>query len=158
MPDDAPKETPFPFLRLPLELREQIYSIYFKPADHLVRSVELEASGFFGGVYQWDFALWLTNKQIYAEAKKVWRRENIFVKVATPWPSAGMYRVYLMATDGVAEQLEYAGRRGRRELFPRLGLHLEDESLIYQCSSLGQPYFVRGPCSHCLYGCARGCV
>jgi hypothetical protein len=51
MPDDAPKETLFPFLRLSLELHEQIYSIYFRPADYLVRSVELEASGFFGGVY-----------------------------------------------------------------------------------------------------------
>ncbi|KAI4934825.1 hypothetical protein J4E85_002685 [Alternaria conjuncta] len=79
---------PFPFLRLPLELREQIYSIYFTPADHLVRSEELEAKGFYGGVYQWDFNLWLANKQIYAEAKTVWRRENVFVKIATPWPSA----------------------------------------------------------------------
>lgn len=111
---------PFPFLRLPLELREQIYSIYFTPADHLVRSEELEAKGFYGGVYQWDFNLWLANKQIYAEAKTVWRRENVFVKIATPWPSAGMYRVYLMATDGVPEQLELTGRRGRRELFPCL--------------------------------------
>ncbi|RYN47893.1 hypothetical protein AA0114_g7331 [Alternaria tenuissima] len=79
---------PFPFLRLPLELREQIYSIYFSPADHLVKSTELEAKGFFGGVYQWDFDVLRVNKQVYEEAKKVWRRENVFVKVATPWPSA----------------------------------------------------------------------
>ncbi|RYO29749.1 hypothetical protein AA0111_g5958 [Alternaria arborescens] len=79
---------PFPFLRLPLELREQIYSVYFSPADHLVKSTELEAKGFFGGVYQWDFDVLRVNKQVYEEAKKVWRRENVFVKVATPWPSA----------------------------------------------------------------------
>ncbi|CAI9625262.1 unnamed protein product [Alternaria burnsii] len=79
---------PFPFLRLPLELREQIYSIYFSPANHLVKSTELEAKGFFGGVYQWDFDVLRVNKQVCEEAKKVWRRENIFVKVATPWPSA----------------------------------------------------------------------
>jgi hypothetical protein len=84
---------PFPFLRLPLELREQIYSIYFNSADHLVKSTELEVRGFFGGVYQWDFDLLEVNRQVYEEAKKVWRRENVFVKLVTPWPSAGMYNV-----------------------------------------------------------------
>jgi hypothetical protein len=148
MPEDASTApAAFPFLRLPLELREQIYSLYFKPADHLVRTVGLEAKGFFGGVYQWDFDLWRVNKQVYAEAKKVWKRENIFVKVATPWPSAGMYRVYLMATDGIPEQLEHtsttvSGRRGRRELLPfssectadhQLGVlvnHISSEGLV----------------------------
>jgi hypothetical protein len=37
----------------------------------------------------------------------VWKRENVFVKIATPWPSAGMYRVYLMASDGFTD----GGRR-----------------------------------------------
>lgn len=127
---------PFPFLRLPLELREQIYSIYFSPADHLVKSTELEAKGFFGGVYQWDFDVLRVNKQVYEEAKKVWRRENVFVKVATPWPSAGMYRVYLMATEGVPELLEHtattlSGIRGRRELL----LSLQDATLIFNLES-----------------------
>lgn len=115
MAEDTPK--PFPFMRLPLELREQIYSIYFNPADHLVKSPDLEAKGFFGGIYQWDFDLWTVNKQIYAESKKVWKRENVFVKIATPWPSAGMYRVYIMATDGAPELLAQAPT-GRRELPP----------------------------------------
>lgn len=127
---------PFPFLRLPLELREQIYSIYFSPADHLVKSTELEAKGFFGGVYQWDFDVLRVNKQVYEEAKKVWRRENVFVKVATPWPSAGMYRVYLMATEGAPELLEHtattlSGIRGRRELLPSL----QDATLIFNLES-----------------------
>jgi hypothetical protein len=91
---------PFPFLALPLELRESIYSLYFKPADRLVRNAALEAQGFFGGVYQFDFDLYRVNRQMYNEARRVWKRENVFVKIATPWPSAGMYRVYLMATDG----------------------------------------------------------
>lgn len=124
--------TPFPFLKLPLELRESIYSLYFKPADRLQHSHALEVQGFFGGVYNFEFGLCSVNRQvrimsipmrvtgsmrqcsgytrsrlldvdwirqIYQEAKAVWRRENIFVKIATPWPSAGMYRVYLMATD-----------------------------------------------------------
>jgi len=91
---------PFPFLSLPLELRESIYALYFKPADRLVRNASLDAQGYFGGVYRFDFDLYRVNKQIYNEARRVWRRENVFVKIATPWPSAGMYRVYLMATDG----------------------------------------------------------
>jgi hypothetical protein len=91
---------PFPFLSLPLELRESIYSLYFKPADRLVRTDELDKHGFFGGLYQFDFRLYRTNKQIWGEAAAVWKRENVFVKIATPWPSAGMYRVYLMSEDG----------------------------------------------------------
>jgi hypothetical protein len=90
----------FPFLALPLELRESIYSLYFKPADHLRHSDQLNAQGFFGGVYTFDFDLCRVNKQVYREAKAVWKRENVFVKIATPWPSAGMYRVYLMSEEG----------------------------------------------------------
>lgn len=122
MAEDAPSSAPaFPFLRLPLELREQIYSYYFHPGDHLVRSTALEAKGFFGGVYHWDFDVFYVNKQIHRESKRVWRRENIFVKIATPWPSAGMYRVYILATEGVPEQLHrYGGislSGSHRELF-----------------------------------------
>lgn len=122
MADDAPAPAPaFPFLRLPLELREQVYSHYFHPGDHLVRNTALESKGFFGGVYHWDLDVFYVNKQIHRESKRVWRRENIFVKIATPWPSAGMYRVYLLATDGVPEQLhQYGGislSGSHRELF-----------------------------------------
>lgn len=104
---------PFPFLELPLELRESIYSLYFKPADRLVQTHNLEAQGFFGGVYKFDFDVYRVNKQVYREAQAVWRRENVFVKIATPWPSAGMYRVYLMATDG--RDLPDFGAGGKRE-------------------------------------------
>ncbi|KAF2822514.1 hypothetical protein CC86DRAFT_373009 [Ophiobolus disseminans] len=96
---DTPSK-PFPFLALPLELRESIYSLYFKPSDRLVRNVILEKKGYYGGVYRFDVDLYCANKQIYAEASQVWRRENVFIKISTPWPSAGMYRVYLLATDG----------------------------------------------------------
>ncbi|OAL57471.1 hypothetical protein IQ07DRAFT_556227 [Pyrenochaeta sp. DS3sAY3a] len=91
---------PFPFLRLPRELRDVVYSLYFKPADRLIHSHSLEAKGYYGGLYKFDFDLVHVNRQVYTEASAVWRRENIFVKLATPWPSAGMYRIYLMATDG----------------------------------------------------------
>jgi hypothetical protein len=85
---------PFPFLALPLELRESIYSLYFKPADRLHHSSDkLNVDGFFGSVYRFDFDLYHVNKQVHREAQAVWKRENVFVKIATPWPSAGMYRV-----------------------------------------------------------------
>ncbi|CAO2649764.1 Nn.00g010560.m01.CDS01 [Neocucurbitaria sp. VM-36] len=112
---------PFPFLRLPLELREAIYSLYFKPADRLVQNTSLEAQGYFGGVYKFDLDLWRVNKQIHQESRRVWKRENVFVKIATPWPSAGMYRVYLMATDG-RDLLEF-GSDGRLN-------HISSEGLV----------------------------
>lgn len=89
--DGAPPTTPFRFLDLPLELREQIYALYFKPADRLRKSATLEREGFYGGVYDFDLRVMRTSKQVCREARKVWRREVKTVKVGTPWPSAGMY-------------------------------------------------------------------
>lgn len=85
----TPDHEPFPFLDLPLELREQVYSLYFRPADRLRKSPELESQGFYGGVYDFDLRLQRTCKQIAKESKRVWRREVRTVKIGTPWPSAG---------------------------------------------------------------------
>jgi hypothetical protein len=113
---------------LPLELREQIYSLYFKPSDRLHHSQSLNEQGFFGGVYRFDFDLWRVNRQIYNEAKAVWKRENIFVKIATPWPSAGMYRVYLMSEeDGIYEDEEWPGGSGE---FAHVRTDVGDESSL----------------------------
>jgi hypothetical protein len=101
------------FFSLPLELREQIYSLYFKPSDRLHHSETLNEQGFFGGVYRFDFDLYRVNRQIHNEAKAVWKRENVFVKIATPWPSAGMYRVYLMSEEeGTDEHEDWLGGSG----------------------------------------------
>jgi len=103
---------------LPLELREQIYSLYFKPADRLHHSQKLNEEGFYGGVYRFEFQLLRVNKQIHDEAKAVWQRENVFVKIATPWPSAGMYRVYLMSEEGgmYYEDEDWPGGSGEFDL------------------------------------------
>lgn len=95
----TPSSKHFPFLHLPLELRESIYSLYFKPADRLIQNASLQEQGYYGGVYDFDLNIYRANKQIYQESQRVWKRENIFVKIATPWPSAGMYSVFLRAMD-----------------------------------------------------------
>ncbi|KAF2263036.1 hypothetical protein CC78DRAFT_617989 [Lojkania enalia] len=72
----------FPFLSLPLELREQIYSLYFNPSSRLER----RENG--GGQYRFDFDILRVSKQVYIEAQTVWRREVHFVRIETPWPQA----------------------------------------------------------------------
>ncbi|KAL5119390.1 hypothetical protein ACEQ8H_002659 [Pleosporales sp. CAS-2024a] len=127
---------------LPLELREQIYSLYFKPADRLCFSDALRHEGFFGGVYRFDFSLCRVNKQIHAEAQSVWKRENVFVKIATPWPSAGMYRVYLMSEeDGMYEDEDEASLAERVN-------HIASEGLVpIVCTDATADMF---PCYHAL--------
>ncbi|OCK75497.1 hypothetical protein K432DRAFT_429380 [Lepidopterella palustris CBS 459.81] len=72
-------EKPFPFLCLPLELREAVYSHYFNPASHLVP----REGG--GSKYRFDFDIYLASHQLRLESQKVFRREHIFIKVETPW-------------------------------------------------------------------------
>jgi hypothetical protein len=82
----------FLFLNLPAEIRDHVYSFYFKPMDRLVPNGQdececEESKG--GGRYKFDFAIYSVNKQIKTEAEDVFRRENVFVKIETPWPQAG---------------------------------------------------------------------
>lgn len=85
-------ETPFPFMRLPLELREQIYSEYFDPKQRL-GSFELDI-GPEGRIsytrYTFEFSLLSTCKQVYLEAVNIWRKNNKFMKFQTPWPTVDM--------------------------------------------------------------------
>lgn len=83
-----PSHQPFRFLDLPLELREAVYSLYFRPADRLQQSSTLESQGFYGGVYGFEFGLLGVCRTVSREAKRVWRREVRCVKIGTPWPSA----------------------------------------------------------------------
>jgi hypothetical protein len=72
------------FMRLPLELRELVYSHYFVPDK-----VQPDDCG--GGKYIFQFELLRVCRRIYLEAQTVWRRENVFVRIETPWPQAGMW-------------------------------------------------------------------
>jgi hypothetical protein len=42
-----------------------------------------------GGMYNFEFALLRTNKQVSLEALRSWRK-NVFIRIETPWPHAGM--------------------------------------------------------------------
>ncbi|KAF2788797.1 hypothetical protein K505DRAFT_314239 [Melanomma pulvis-pyrius CBS 109.77] len=93
----------FPFLRLPLELREAVYSLYFNPASRLVDGE------FGGGQYRFEFDLYRVNKQVYSEAENVFRRENVFVRIDTPWPTA----VNHISQDGLVP-IVAAGLNGKK--------------------------------------------
>ncbi|KAJ4299524.1 NADH dehydrogenase [ubiquinone] 1 alpha subcomplex assembly factor 3 [Kalmusia sp. IMI 367209] len=93
-------ETPFPLLRLPLELREQIYAEYFNPRDRL-ETFELDVGPTGNSSYRrynFEFGLLRTSKQVYLEAVKVWRMRNVFLRLETPWPTAGM--VHHISSEG----------------------------------------------------------
>jgi hypothetical protein len=76
----------FPLFKLPLELRDLIYSHYFEPS--FATGCE-EHGGYPGGKYSYDLDMLLVSKQVRAEAKDVWRREHVFVRIETPWEQAG---------------------------------------------------------------------
>ncbi|MCJ1250940.1 hypothetical protein MMC30_008168 [Trapelia coarctata] len=79
---DCQVTTRSPFLELPGEIRELIYHNVFRSYDNKHDS---------GGGYQhykFDLSLMRVNQQIYYESRKVFRQNNIFVSIETPWPEA----------------------------------------------------------------------
>jgi hypothetical protein len=64
---------------LPPELRNDVYALLLDPAylrqDH--------PNG--QHTYNYDLALLRVNKQIYLEARKIFRQRNVFVRIETPW-------------------------------------------------------------------------
>lgn len=71
-----------PFLELPGEIRELIYHSVFRSYDNKHDS----GSGY--KHYKFDLSLMRVNQQIYYESRKVFRQNNIFVSIETPWPEA----------------------------------------------------------------------
>ncbi|KAH7110311.1 hypothetical protein B0J11DRAFT_499160 [Dendryphion nanum] len=76
---------PFPLLRLPLELRQQIYTYYFPPSTKQTMTPTHEDTL---TVYAFDLRIYLVCKQVHLEAQDVFRREYLFVRIETPWPQA----------------------------------------------------------------------
>lgn len=72
------------FLELPGEIREHIYRELLI-SDNNYREVEDQDPSTF---WTFDLRIYRTCKQIHDEAREVFRRVNIFVKIITPWESA----------------------------------------------------------------------
>lgn len=70
------------FLKLPLEIRELFYHEVLNPTNN-----KQDLGNDYKG-YQYDLRFFRTCQQVYHEAREVFRRNNVFVAVETPWPEA----------------------------------------------------------------------
>ncbi|TLD15369.1 Tetratricopeptide-like helical [Venturia nashicola] len=95
----------FDFLDLPGELRNNIYELLLNPA-YLRQDLDDGQH-----TYNYNLALLHTNKQIYLEARKIFRQQNVFVRVETPWEQAQHHvrvegNVPIIAQDRLADQIQ----------------------------------------------------
>ena len=70
------------FLSLPGEIREAIYHEVLCSVNN-----KFDAGNQYKK-YAFDLNLFLTCQQVYQEARTVFRRDNIFISIETPWPEA----------------------------------------------------------------------
>ncbi|TKA74149.1 hypothetical protein B0A49_04998 [Cryomyces minteri] len=75
---------PFRFLDLPGEIREHIYRDVLPFTLHK----NILDTGHSHDSYTFASNIFLVNKQVYYEARKVFQRDNVFVRIETPWPEA----------------------------------------------------------------------
>ncbi|KAI0395858.1 hypothetical protein F5Y17DRAFT_168528 [Xylariaceae sp. FL0594] len=71
-------------LSLPPEIRDQIYSIILHPNNNRIPV----ANEYWDYDYHDALVLFRLNRHIYHEARDVFRKLNVFVRVETPWPEA----------------------------------------------------------------------
>lgn len=71
-------------LSLPPEIREQIYRLILDPAANKFA----HPNEYYHYNYEAALPLFRINRQIYYEARKIFRDLNRFVRVETPWPQA----------------------------------------------------------------------
>lgn len=79
---DSPSH--LPFLTLPGEIRENIYKQLLITDNNYHELEDQDPTTF----WTFDLRIYRTSKQVYAEAREVFRRVNTFVKIITPWESA----------------------------------------------------------------------
>lgn len=72
------------FLSIPPEIREQIYALILHPAANR-QYLEDEYTSY---SYREAIVLFKLNRQIYLEARKIFRDLNTFIRVETPWAEA----------------------------------------------------------------------
>ncbi|RYP72340.1 hypothetical protein DL771_004314 [Monosporascus sp. 5C6A] len=79
-----PPPPPSHLLALPAELREQIYRVILSPAANRVSGPDDYDTYSYGAA----LALFFVSRQVYYEARAVFRALNVFVRIVTPWPEA----------------------------------------------------------------------
>ncbi|KAK6525893.1 hypothetical protein TWF281_010937 [Arthrobotrys megalospora] len=90
------------FLDIPAELRNQIYSYLLSPFSN---RYTLE-DGSHAYSYSESLEIFLVNRQVYLESRKIFHQLNTFVRISTPWEQAKFH----VALDGQVEILESSPR------------------------------------------------
>ncbi|RMY63100.1 hypothetical protein D0863_10739 [Hortaea werneckii] len=94
-------------MTIPPELREQIYALILHPdANRHYHEDEYTSYS-----YQDAVQLFLVNRQIYHESRKIFQELNTFVRVETPWPEAQFH----VAREGHVPLIAPGGRAARFE-------------------------------------------
>ncbi|KAF1344465.1 hypothetical protein BDV97DRAFT_361722 [Delphinella strobiligena] len=124
-----------PFLSLPPEVRDEIYSHFFRP------SAIRRDDGAGGFIYNYREALVLfrVNRQVHHESRRIFRKLNTFILIETPWKDAKQHvaqdgHVYLItagarADDFTDHTLQVSIRAPQHHLYPdldRFVIHLDD--------------------------------
>lgn len=97
--------SPRSFLGLPAELRENVYRLLLDPDTS-----RCQFQDEYTDYYYWPVLSVLSiNRQIYHEARKIFRELNVFVRIETPWPEAQQHvamegHVPIIATKEKAER------------------------------------------------------
>ncbi|KAF2840414.1 hypothetical protein M501DRAFT_1002764 [Patellaria atrata CBS 101060] len=73
------------FLGLPIELREHIFSYLVLPK---IERIEHGTDSLTGYRFDHIVTIFLLNRQLHEEARGVFRRQNVLIKVETPFPEA----------------------------------------------------------------------
>ncbi|KAF2718038.1 hypothetical protein K431DRAFT_322687 [Polychaeton citri CBS 116435] len=95
------------FLTVPPEIREQIYALLFRPSSNRRYHEDEYTSYEFAN----SLKLFLVNRQIYFESRRVFYQLNTFVRIETPWPQAQEHvmregHVPIVMSDSVAAKFD----------------------------------------------------
>lgn len=138
------------FFRLPRELRDEVYASLLAPHNFRVEHEDDYVE------YKYDLRLLRVNRQIYEEAKQVFRRLNVFARIETPWPEAKQHisdegRVPIIATGPPAaafsavhlrvyiEAYQYVFGEGHTHHLVILAEHLPSFCRMWYYSDLSHP-------------------
>ncbi|KAI7278156.1 hypothetical protein KC345_g6114 [Hortaea werneckii] len=94
-------------MTIPPELREQIYALILHPGANR----QYHEDEYTSYSYQDAVQLFLVNRQVYHESRKIFQELNTFIRVETPWPEAQFH----VAREGHVPLIAPGGRAARFE-------------------------------------------